>query len=139
MCGIIGAIDLRGQRTFPEERLLQMTGALAHRGPDDEQIHVEPGLALGVRRLAIIDFPPRANSAVPDGVPPNRGGHGVPPEVVSQEVGAALTQVATVIPGMRRVRHVHSNAAVSDGRQLSPELLARLAEHAWDKNWYSPD
>lgn len=32
-----------------------MTRAIAHRGPDDEQMHLEPGLALGSRRLAIID------------------------------------------------------------------------------------
>jgi asparagine synthase (glutamine-hydrolysing) len=32
-----------------------MTAAIAHRGPDDEQIHIEPGVALGNRRLAIID------------------------------------------------------------------------------------
>lgn len=32
-----------------------MVRTLAHRGPDDEQVHLEPGLALGVRRLAIID------------------------------------------------------------------------------------
>jgi aryl-alcohol dehydrogenase-like predicted oxidoreductase len=45
-------------------------------------------------------------------------------------------EVATVIPGMRRVEHVHANTAISDGRVLSPSLLERLAEHAWDKNWY---
>jgi len=45
-------------------------------------------------------------------------------------------EIATVIPGMRRVEHVRDNAAVGDGRGLSPELLERLAEHAWDKNWY---
>jgi asparagine synthase (glutamine-hydrolysing) len=33
-----------------------MTAAIAHRGPDDEQIHLEPGVALGARRLAIIDI-----------------------------------------------------------------------------------
>ena len=33
-----------------------MTGAIAHRGPDDEQFHLEPGVALGARRLAIIDL-----------------------------------------------------------------------------------
>ncbi|MGE3804764.1 MAG: asparagine synthase (glutamine-hydrolyzing) [Gemmataceae bacterium] len=55
MCGIAGAIDLRGQRSFPRERIEAMTRALAHRGPDDDQIHEEPGIALGVRRLAIID------------------------------------------------------------------------------------
>jgi asparagine synthase (glutamine-hydrolysing) len=55
MCGIAGAFDLTGQREFPEERLLCMTGALAHRGPNDEHLHREPGLALGVRRLSVID------------------------------------------------------------------------------------
>jgi aryl-alcohol dehydrogenase-like predicted oxidoreductase len=44
--------------------------------------------------------------------------------------------VATVIPGMRRVEHVHANAAIGDGRALSAGLLERLVEHAWDKNWY---
>jgi asparagine synthase (glutamine-hydrolysing) len=33
-----------------------MLGALAHRGPDDEGVHTEPGLFLGQRRLSIIDL-----------------------------------------------------------------------------------
>ena len=56
MCGIAGAIDLRAQREFPASRLLAMTGAITHRGPDDEHIHIEPGLALGARRLSIVDL-----------------------------------------------------------------------------------
>ena len=45
-------------------------------------------------RLAVIDFPPRPNSEIPAGVPANRMGHGVPPDVVIQEVKAAgLTMV----------------------------------------------
>lgn len=55
MCGIAGAVDLTGRRLFPAERLLRMTAAIAHRGPDDEHIHIEPGVALGTRRLSIID------------------------------------------------------------------------------------
>ncbi|MGD9633790.1 MAG: asparagine synthetase B, partial [Pirellulales bacterium] len=55
MCGIAGAVDLSGRRLFPAERLLRMTAAIAHRGPDDEHIHIEPGVALGNRRLSIID------------------------------------------------------------------------------------
>jgi ubiquinone/menaquinone biosynthesis C-methylase UbiE len=47
-------------------------------------------------RLAIIDFPPRDKSEVPAGVRANRGGHGVPPEVVQAEVGALLTHVRTI-------------------------------------------
>jgi asparagine synthase (glutamine-hydrolysing) len=34
-----------------------MTAALAHRGPDDEGFYQAPGIALGVRRLSIIDVP----------------------------------------------------------------------------------
>src|SRR5271155_1522294 len=56
MCGIAGAIDLRETREFPWQRLQAMTGAIAHRGPDDEQFHLEPGVALGARRLSIIDL-----------------------------------------------------------------------------------
>ena len=47
-------------------------------------------------RLAVIDFPPRPATEVPAGVPANRGGHGVPPDVVVAEVAAAgLTHVST--------------------------------------------
>lgn len=33
-----------------------MAEAIAHRGPDDSTVHVEPGLGLGFRRLSIIDL-----------------------------------------------------------------------------------
>jgi asparagine synthase (glutamine-hydrolysing) len=56
MCGIAGAIDLTGSRTFPAQRLRAMTAAIRHRGPDDEYFHIEPGVALGARRLSIIDL-----------------------------------------------------------------------------------
>lgn len=41
--------------------------------------------------------------------------------------------VTTVIPGMRKRGHVESNIATSDARPLSPELLAKLAQHRWDR------
>ena len=47
-------------------------------------------------RLAVIDFPPRPKTDVPAGVPADRLGHGVPPEVVQREVGAVLTHVRTI-------------------------------------------
>ena len=47
-------------------------------------------------RLAVIDFPPRPKTEVPTGVPADRLGHGVPPEVVQREVGAVLTHVRTI-------------------------------------------
>ncbi len=39
-----------------EAFLHKMLGALAHRGPDDEQVHVAGRVGLGIRRLAIIDL-----------------------------------------------------------------------------------
>jgi aryl-alcohol dehydrogenase-like predicted oxidoreductase len=41
--------------------------------------------------------------------------------------------VSTVIPGMRRLGHAESNIALSDGRRLSPQMLERLREFAWDR------
>ncbi len=44
--------------------------------------------------------------------------------------------VSTVIPGMRRPEHVEANCAASDGKALSPDLLATLETHAWARNFY---
>jgi aryl-alcohol dehydrogenase-like predicted oxidoreductase len=41
--------------------------------------------------------------------------------------------VSTVIPGMRSTSHVEANVAASDAGPLSPELLARLRAHRWDR------
>jgi aryl-alcohol dehydrogenase-like predicted oxidoreductase len=46
--------------------------------------------------------------------------------------------VSTVIPGMRRVRHVEENCAVSDGALLSEAELAALREHAFAHGWSYP-
>lgn len=40
-------------------------------------------------KLAIIDFPPRAGLEKVEGVPANRGGHGIPEKIVVQELTAA--------------------------------------------------
>src|SRR3954465_1483945 len=62
MCGIAGFLDSSGQRS--ELSLLEiaqrMSNALAHRGPDDEGHWADPacGIALGFRRLSIIDVSP---------------------------------------------------------------------------------
>jgi aryl-alcohol dehydrogenase-like predicted oxidoreductase len=41
--------------------------------------------------------------------------------------------VSTIIPGMRKVKHVDANLAASDGRPLGPDLLDRLTAHRWDR------
>ncbi len=47
-------------------------------------------------------------------------------------------EVSTVIPGMRSVRNVERNAAVSDGRPLPAEIRAALARARWERNFYEP-
>ena len=45
--------------------------------------------------------------------------------------------VSCVIPGMRRIRNVEGNMAVSDRGTLTKETLELLARHAWNKNFYN--
>jgi asparagine synthase (glutamine-hydrolysing) len=56
MCGIAGIYDLRGRREVDSVTLRRMTDVLTHRGPDGSGFHIEPGIGLGHRRLAIIDL-----------------------------------------------------------------------------------
>jgi aryl-alcohol dehydrogenase-like predicted oxidoreductase len=41
--------------------------------------------------------------------------------------------VSTIIPGMRKLRHVEANIAASDAGPLDASLLEQLAEHRWDR------
>jgi aryl-alcohol dehydrogenase-like predicted oxidoreductase len=41
--------------------------------------------------------------------------------------------VSTVIPGMRKIRHVRQNLATSDAPPLDAALLAELRRHRWDR------
>ena len=41
--------------------------------------------------------------------------------------------VATIIPGMRKVHHAEANIATSDGKGLSAGLLKQLKAHRWDR------
>ena len=78
-CDAILIRDAYHHLTQPEKILASMAAALKPSG-----------------RLAVIDFPPRANSEVPEGVHANRGGHGVPPDVIVREGSAMLKHVQTI-------------------------------------------
>src|SRR5258705_4940206 len=61
MCGIAGFIDLESTEAIRGQaeraRLLaRMCGVIRHRGPDDQGVLVKDGVALGMRRLSIIDL-----------------------------------------------------------------------------------
>ena len=56
MCGICGVIGI--ERTEEAEAITRrMTEAIRHRGPDDDGLFLAPSVALGMRRLSIIDLP----------------------------------------------------------------------------------
>lgn len=54
MCGIAGIFNISGEPTS-SKTIKAMTKKIAHRGPDGEGFYVEENIALGHRRLAIID------------------------------------------------------------------------------------
>ena len=58
MCGICGWVDFERDLKQPDARseLASMTATMAQRGPDDEGTWVDEHVALGHRRLAIIDI-----------------------------------------------------------------------------------
>ena len=63
MCGITGFMDLSARRINSEELIptvTRMADAIRHRGPDDQGVwaDAEAGLALGFRRLSILDLSP---------------------------------------------------------------------------------
>jgi asparagine synthase (glutamine-hydrolysing) len=57
MCGVAGYVGRRGEPAS-EVVLRRMTEAIAHRGPDGEGSFIDGSLALGHRRLSIIDLSP---------------------------------------------------------------------------------
>jgi asparagine synthase (glutamine-hydrolysing) len=54
MCGIAGFF-LTGSSDTHRATLTRMTESVRHRGPDDEAWYLDEALALGVRRLSVID------------------------------------------------------------------------------------
>lgn len=55
MCGIVGICDTHSMRTIERDLLHRMNESQYHRGPDGGDLHIEPGLGFGHRRLSIID------------------------------------------------------------------------------------
>jgi asparagine synthase (glutamine-hydrolysing) len=56
MCGIAGLLAPSVALPVSRELLLRMNAAQFHRGPDDGDVHLEPGIGLAHRRLSIIDL-----------------------------------------------------------------------------------
>jgi asparagine synthase (glutamine-hydrolysing) len=56
MCGICGIFHYAGDEPVSQRLVAAMTRSLRHRGPDDQGFHVDDTVALGFRRLSIIDL-----------------------------------------------------------------------------------
>lgn len=65
MCGIAGCMSAIGA-SFNKATIARMTNALAHRGPDAEGFFLNGPVALGHRRLSIIDLSENANQPIYD-------------------------------------------------------------------------
>ena len=96
MCGIAGFVDFGGLvRDEALARVRRMTDAIPHRGPDADGFFVDPLVALGHRRLAIVD------------------------------VAAGLQPMAAVRPGRGDAIHVAFNGEIYNFPELRAELVAR--------------
>ncbi|MBI1346013.1 asparagine synthase (glutamine-hydrolyzing) [bacterium] len=69
MCGITGFLDLQPSTSAEEltATIERMVAMLVHRGPDDRGIWVDAaaGIALGQRRLSILDLSPAGHQPMP--------------------------------------------------------------------------
>jgi asparagine synthase (glutamine-hydrolysing) len=69
MCGIAGIFSFHQNAPVASAQIQKMADTIRHRGPDDEGIYVVGNIALGHRRLAIIDLSPDGHQPMtgPDG------------------------------------------------------------------------
>ena len=69
MCGLTGFFTSKAEMNSSQmdAKVLSMSGSLAHRGPDDQGTWIDPqaGIALGHRRLSIIDLSQQGHQPMP--------------------------------------------------------------------------
>lgn len=57
MCGIVGIFGIK-DKSVASQLVQKMNDAISHRGPDDQGVYADDTIALGHRRLAILDLSP---------------------------------------------------------------------------------
>jgi len=68
MCGIAGIYNFGGRKEeHSGSSIRRMTDAMSHRGPDASGFYEDPEIALGHRRLSIIDLSPAGNQPYTSG------------------------------------------------------------------------
>lgn len=66
MCGIAGVLRFKPSQQNDSSQVKKMTDAMSHRGPDADGFYTDEHIALGHRRLAIIDLSEAANQPFAD-------------------------------------------------------------------------
>jgi asparagine synthase (glutamine-hydrolysing) len=56
MCGIAAIYNKNQTKSFLKDSIIRMISSLPHRGPDESGIYITNNIALGQRRLSIIDL-----------------------------------------------------------------------------------
>jgi asparagine synthase (glutamine-hydrolysing) len=116
VCGICGAVQVEGEprSVLPPGVLDSMTDAMTHRGPDDRGTFEQPGIALGVRRLSIVDV---------------AGGH----QPVANEDGAVVAIQNGELYNHDDVRARLAAAGHRLETRCDTEILPHLYEEAGDR------
>ena len=110
MCGIAGIAALDRSDPIDTSAVRLMLRCIAHRGPDDEGVFEAPGLALGHRRLSIIDV---------------EGGH--------QPLFGARDTTAIVVNGeIYNYRELRQELA-GKGHRFRTNSDCEVAAHAYDE------
>ncbi|HEX6649328.1 MAG TPA: asparagine synthase (glutamine-hydrolyzing) [Pyrinomonadaceae bacterium] len=135
MCGIAGFVDLWGRKARGlEEReaiLESMCRIIRHRGPDDQGMMVRTGVALGMRRLSIIDLV--------SGNQPMSGEDGSVTIVFNGEI-YNFQEIKPKLESRGHTFHTHSDteAIVHAYEEFGPDCLKDLrgmfAFAIWDEN-----
>src|SRR5713226_2480781 len=113
VCGICG-VAFASRSADAESRVRAMTAAMRHRGPDEESILADnaraPGLALGMRRLSIIDL---------------AGGH--------QPIWNETKDVAVIFNGeLYNYRDLRERLALC-GHRFATQSDTEVLVHAWEE------
>ncbi len=113
MCGICG-VAFASRNAEAESRVRAMAAAMRHRGPDDEGFLAgearAPGLALGIRRLSIIDL---------------AGGH--------QPLWNETKDVAVILNGeLYNYRELRDRLALC-GHRFATQSDTEILVHAWEE------
>jgi len=131
MCGICGIVTVSGStRSASEQQVRRMCDVIRHRGPDGEGIFLDHGVALGHRRLSIVD--------VAHGAQPMSSGDGRFHIVYNGEVYNHPTLMPQLqAEGVRYRTHCDTETVLHlyerVGKALPTQLRGMFAIAIWDR------